>query len=468
MSKHPIDDIFKKRFENHEVEVPEHIWTNVGRAIAKEPTKTRNRLFWLPWASLAVALLVGMWFLLDDGSGDSKLEHMISSSDRIALSEKGESVLQGTDQQNTIQKQDLIGDVNEVTSDSEEDGNTIEQKETIEKKEGASLEFIQASNQERLQAQDLRASLSTEKKFSSTISDDEGQEDTYTENTSSFSSSLSETNIIGFEGVEESSDVSRTSFSVLMGLEEDLDNVNSISSLFDQTVNIGNELPRVGGKKNAIRLRWSVGLNYGYDFVQRSFRAKSPEFLGIAQYRTENEVLNNAFTLGFEVAARWRKWSIITGLHMSQVNDRYEYIIDDSEQNMNGTMVQGTLRKSVVNRYQSYEIPIMAEYSWGYERLRMGAIFGANFGLNYEVSGEVFDDATLMVRPLNSQGEYVSQMGIVPVVGMMMGYQVGYNGLLFVRPTFKYYSSSLTEDSYGLDHAQATTSFLFGYRHLIN
>lgn len=468
MSKHPIDDIFKKRFENHEVEVPEHIWTNVGRAIAKEPTKTKNRLFWLPWASLAAALLVGMWFLLYDGSGDSKLKQNNSSSGRIAISEKRESVLHSADRQNTVQKRDLNDDVNTLTSGSKEDGNTIEQEEFKQEKEGQSLELNHASDHEGLQAHGLRAAVSTDKYFGSTTSDDREQERMYAGNTNSLSLSLSESNGNSFESMKKVTDISRSSFSVLTGLENDDDRVKSISSMYEQSVNIGNEPPRVRGKKNAIRLRWSVGLNYGYDFVQRSFRAKSPEFLGIAQYRTENEVLNNAFTLGFEVAARWRKWSIITGLHLSQVNDRYDYIIDDSEQNMGGTMVQGTLRKSVVNRYQSYEIPIIAEYSWGYDRLRMGAIVGANFGLNYEVSGEVFDDATLMVRPLNSQGEYVSQMGIVPVVGMMMGYQVGYNGLLFVRPTFKYYSSSLTEDSYGLDHAQATTSFLFGYRHLIN
>ena len=486
MSKHSIDELFRKRFSGLEEPYPEHVWERVKKELHGVPEKSRRGAFWwIPWAGMSALLIVaGIWMYREYAVYSENQAH--PSMAEITAGSQDDGLIATTGQEVGKNRDDISTSANTNSGQIGQTDIEVPAMRDQDRTAKASSSFQKSGTSVD---EDLSA---TSVPFTVKTTSNPGTSDSKNENfdyatNSTLSSRITDSNL-GAAGKNNEADFGGSMKSA-GSIDSDFlthGNLSQRSQIVSQDIGMldrqrlmlsGDNSQRSIRKyvpilssygQNAIRLKWSIAPIYGHDFVQRSVLARNPEDQALAYYRREHEFIVNAFTVGTEIGIKWHSWTLYTGLHYAQINDRYEYTVDDVVRNATGGPVNGVLKRSIVNRYSSLEIPILAEYGWGHKNWRMGAIVGIQAGVQFNATGEVFDDLSLQAVDMADQNIYRSNLGIVPVIGMSLGYKIGYNSLLFVRPSFKYYRGSMTRGDYGVDQQLTTTSFLFGLRYNLN
>lgn len=473
MSVHPIDDLFKKRFGNQEEPYPEHIWKKVDEELHGSGRRRRGGA-WMMWSALAAFLLISVgtvaYFYGDsENSNETQAIHSIEETTIASEGSEHSNATQEVDassqqsmEENQGSNEEVVKNYSDINEETENREFSLEQESEIEKKHLANETLPKANATNDLDRKGSTTgeeyATSLEKSFieqiGGTKDDVEGRK--------------RENLLRGKEAKEIDQKKRNHQSEPNKLLADNLTNVrlNSLNQNWSKTRDISDHLPEdFGYGKNKIRIRWSLAVIYGYDFSERNLSAKGKPGEGLEYYRQNHESISNAFTTGAEVNLHWHNWTLKTGLHYAQVNDRYVYTVDNTEQIVNGQPVVGTATHSIVNRYQSYEIPIWIGYEWDKNKWTYGIEGGINMGIHYQVSGQVFDDRTLSVVDLAENEGYRTNLGVIPSAGLMIGYKMGYNSLIFFRPTYRHYVNSLTRDSYLLDHEQSTISLTAGIRY---
>ena len=214
--------------------------------------------------------------------------------------------------------------------------------------------------------------------------------------------------------------------------------------------------------------KWSVAAIYGPDWTFRSLSAKTDQDLGLLNQRKDTERFVNAFTTGLEVRLKARAWSILSGLHYSQINERNRYTLEDTEHVGTGGPIKGSLTRSIVNRTSTLQIPILLGYEFNRGAWSLEINAGASFGLKTWTSGEVFDERSLTYVEYDSESQenpYVGSGIHSWQVGASLAYKVGFDQQIFIRPYYRSYTSVFTQESYGLEQKFNNVGLLLGCRY---
>jgi hypothetical protein len=484
MSKHPIDELFRKNLGQLEEEYPQHLWQGVAERLGE--SKKPRRALWLRWTSL------GMFLLLAIAGG----AYILSETYKREIPD--------------LSEKKLLSSEAFVSSDSEEDSKVIENDagedsmstegatesessaEAIERRQVADWRENDISDRDQLSAnltninleigsdqanKVKRAKAGSERSQSVNITVNKKQTENTESNADRSAEEIFATNLsIAKEARSSLTDVSGGSVLMRNAFETSFLDSDLGGIKYDLLDKSSERLMRrhsrksFGYSKNRMVLKWGIAGIYSTDFAVRQMNNRTPEGLALLNYRDDNERFVNAFSTGIEVSLRWHQLSFITGLIYSQVNDEYTFVQDNAEQIVDGVVVQGRYEQRIINRYASYELPLIVQYEMSKGRWVLGAGFGLHLGLHYSTSGKIFDDSSLKAVDLESDegSVYRSSLSAAPVLSMMAGYKLGYRSLFFFRPSVRHYLEPLTKDEYSIDHRQQIMSLTAGIRYTIN
>lgn len=480
MNKHSIDRLFKKKLSGHELPYPEHLWSSIDQRINDLPQDNRRGGLWISWLGLGLFLLLAgslgyVWMNSGQGGIMGEGIEQLSANQSVASTQTKSLDLSSKPGSNTDATQKGM-------EDSPEQLNKTVNKNVLSS--GSSSGQI---NNAVSSSQDYDVS-STKR---SQTSDETANKDYIQEAWTSSNNNSSDESLFQADRHEENG----SSQNMKRGLENnsnsatdhDLRDVRkidafepcepykkyrTIESKDDKSPRtIGDAVADLGGfgKKRFIG-RWSLGLVYAPDWHFRTMEVKSPEGEALLNQRKRTETFANAFTTGFEVRLKMRQWSVHTGLHYAQINERNRYVVDGSEQMVNGMLVKGDLTRTVINRQQMVQLPVLLGYeiSRGPWALEINA--GASIGLKTWSSGEVFDPTTLTYaryesgsanNPYTDQGRHSWQLGAV------LSYKMGYDYQWFVRPYYRSYFDSFTKSEYELNQNYDNIGLTVGCRYLL-
>ena len=484
MSKHPIDELFRKNLGGLEEDYPQHLWQGVADRLGQ--SKNPRRALWLRWTSLGLFLLFafagGAYFITNadvEKNGLSKNESMLTADVSTESTERSQN----------LPAQD-VGEMDRSISDdatsSETALNQTEANQDIEEVSTYSSQSTIPNNKTTYRSIEIDRAQSIGTQSTSTTSRRGNYIRTSDGDLNVTSREKPETkpedklianrqtneieNSLMVETLRSKMETGRMAFetafidSEVGGIKYDLLDKSS------KRLMRRHSKKNFGYSKNRMILKWGIAGIYSTDFAVRQMNNRTPEGLALLNYRNENERFVNAFSTGFEVSLRWHQLSFITGLIYSQVNDEYTFIQDNAERIVDGAVVIGRYEQRIINRYASYELPILVQYEMSKGRWVFGAGFGMHIGLHYSTSGQIFDEAALAAVDLESvEGSvYRSSLSAAPVLSMLAGYKLGYKSLLFFRPSVRHYLEPLTKDEYAIDHRQQIMSLSAGIRYTIN
>jgi hypothetical protein len=484
MSKHPIDELFRKNLGQLEEEYPQHLWQGVAERLGE--SKKPRRALWLRWTSLGMFLLLaiagGAYILSENYKREipdlSEKERLSSESFVSSDSEDDNKVIEDdpavaitTTEGATVTEASVEATEGRPVADLGE--NAISDRDQVSANiTNNSLEIgsDQANNARRSKAGSVRSqavdiTANKEQTENTDKKADGPAEETFATNLSNAKEARS-----SLTDIDGGSVLMRNAFETSF-LDSDLGGIRyDLLDKSSERLMRRHSRKSFGYSKNRMVLKWGIAGIYSTDFAIRQMNNRTPEGLALLNYRDENERFVNAFSTGIEVSLRWHQLSFITGLIYSQVNDEYTFVQDNAEQIVDGVVVQGRYEQRIINRYASYELPLIVQYEMSKGRWVLGAGFGLHLGLHYSTSGKIFDDSSLTAVDLESDegSVYRSSLSAAPVLSMMAGYKLGYRSLFFFRPSVRHYLEPLTKDEYSIDHRQQIMSLTAGIRYTIN
>lgn len=479
MNKHSIDRLFKKKLSGHELPYPEHLWSSIDQRINDLPQDKRRGGLWVSWLGLGLLLLLAGslgYYWMDTGNNailkegieqlgvnESVVMKPVTGIKSSTVNETdSEEILSSLDESTSTTNGKLANDVwsqsamsGSNVGNSQSDGSSYLSKTTTTNSTSNNSAANTSDSFSSSKNTSTKGSILQGGALGELLDDQINETLLNNKTTNSTNSNLRDIRDANVLEPCEPYKKHRTIASQEEGEQR---------KIADAVADLGGF-----GKRRFIG-RWSLGLVYAPDWHFRTMEMKSPDGEALLNQRKRTETFSNAFTTGFEVRLKMRQWSVHTGLHYAQINERNKYIIDGSEQIVNGILVQGDLTRTVINRQQMIQLPILLGYevSRGPWALEINA--GASLGLSAWSSGEVFDPLALSYaryerdsdnNPYADQGRHSWQ------AGASLSYKMGYDYQWFIRPYYRSYFDSFTKPEYELNQNYDNIGLTVGCRYLL-
>lgn len=207
--------------------------------------------------------------------------------------------------------------------------------------------------------------------------------------------------------------------------------------------------------------------------------------------KDSSESLRPGFTAGFRIVKPLNDhFSIKTGLHYSQINERFTYRTENETRTTTVVSVRAIIRapgdtllvrdtstltqigfktNTVKNRFRSLDIPILASYQVGNDDLRIGLTAGAIINLSSWYQG-VMLDSSLSTVALNKETNmaYRRNIGLGLYAGISVTKRINYNTHLFFEPYFRYNLSNMTTPEASFNQRFSIGGLMMGFRFNLN
>jgi hypothetical protein len=234
-------------------------------------------------------------------------------------------------------------------------------------------------------------------------------------------------------------------------------------------------------------VRFSVDILLSPNFALREMEARSLEHVDYARDRenSESPVFAYSASARFSASTRWGL-ALRTGLTYSQINERFSYLneqeerivitnIRDNDGNIIGTdtLVEvGTRRVETNNRYRMLDIPLLAGYEFRHQKFGFSVNGGILLNLLFDQKGDMLSpgDRTPVtftrgqendIRPFRDR----LALGWYGSVGVT--YELDKNLDLLVEPFFRIDPQSFTRSDFILSQRYFTTGLSVGLRKML-
>lgn len=481
MSKNSIDKLFKDKLQGHEEAYPEHLWEGVSQAINGEK-KNRKGFFWYHYALIGALLLVtagGVWFLMDVNDerfiGPDDQEMQQSEAEQTEINSEQASV-----DERELSQGDMVVNQKDINQESSLDNQRNEANSHLENYSNSEADKIVSTTSGRnILDQNDGVQRNVQR------NEDQEAKSTPLSNVVANGTNLSGSTMSDFRSdktsTEGSSTTGLTSKSLSLGQKRNKLEVAQLypsafrSAISEDLLTSGDRQLREsvadlnGFGKNRFIGRWHASAVYGANYVMRTLDISSESTLkeALRNQRNGTESFVNSFTTGLELSLKVRNWSVYTGAHYTQINERVNYVLDNVERIKDGVPVTGSLELSIINRFRMLSVPVYVGYEYRRGAWGLEALAGVNLGLMMDVSGRVFDELSLdyvEYQTGDRVSPYKENFGMSYVGAMSLSYYTGYGQSFFLRPSFVYYPGSFTKDGYGIEQKYKTIGLMAGYK----
>lgn len=485
MSKNSIDKLFKDRLANIEEPYPEHLWSNVARGISGE--QKRRGAIWYSWllgALLLIGLGGGLYLYL---TGDGLDTDSVNTHENRVPTHKGQEAAKATDTENAsayLETDKLDEELTNNSPDSESSSTNTNQNVTlIDMTNNNTLSSSHKSNQLNSESSENEATklISSNDGWSSSLigtGDGEGNSNGLDErledqNVGETTDDIKNNTALEFPGssvFNESNMIpEKRNARPATELIQAYRNTRGLQALEEDSDMLTRVNPPVlepYSKKRFVG-HWAVAPVYGVDFASRSMTSKGAFGEALINQRESEEKLVNAFTTGLELQLSVRKLALTTGLYYSQMNERVNYILEGTEQTIDGKPVIGDLERSVVNRHQMVMVPIHLSYRFSKGPWALEPYVGVNIGLSMKSSGELFDYKSLSYISYDETSQnnpYNDTPGLSYQGGLALCYRSGFGQEWFLRSSYRLFNDTFTKDDYAIDQNYSSLGLMLGCR----
>ncbi len=225
-------------------------------------------------------------------------------------------------------------------------------------------------------------------------------------------------------------------------------------------------------------------MHIGPTLQTRSLEANGPEFEDYAAARRRTETPQVSFTTG----ARFTLVSPVgvalrTGLQFTRYNEHFDFTDNSKEKititNVYGpsgeiigtdTLIEmGTHRAMASNNYQLLDIPLLLGYEWRKKNWTIAFNGGALLNVLFDARGDFLspDDLSPVDFSNDDSGTYPAyrrEIGIGWYAGIGIHYKLQDDLQLLIEPHFRINPQSVTRDAYVLDQRYTSTGLSVGLR----
>jgi hypothetical protein len=231
----------------------------------------------------------------------------------------------------------------------------------------------------------------------------------------------------------------------------------------------------------------SLDLYMSHDIVSRKFTSDNASLQNIVSMREESEKPLYSFSVGarfgYNISYRW---NIHTGFNYTQLNDRFNYIDPESNQEReitikdyiyeNGKIVDsiittetvvipGTVKIQSKNKYRSYDIPLIGRYTiLANKHLSFSATIGTFVNLSHSSSGKIID---VNGNPMDLKQGRVNktQLGLSSYTGLSLAYHLAGDLDFIFEPHARIYFNDISRDSNPINQSQNIYGVATGLRY---
>ncbi len=458
-----FDDLFKSRFEGHEVDVPDDMWSRIQDAQAPEDVRKPIFLYWkIGIASIILLALISVPFLF---SQESKIEVVSSEST------------------NQIQELPLSGKIKSTGSIS--NGLLL-----------AREELSSASNE-------VKTTNNTSAEILNSIHKQEDRNYTFKENPTTYSSEslpveLTVSNPINVSESKVSSVLSNDVVYDFIKREiKPTQNLNTLElvPLTEKLLFTSELLPDYAKKcpkfGNSVHGYFSVEAYHSSDYNLKRFTSADEEFNSYINLRNETE--NTVYSYSNGIRFKWHNNSGLglgLGLERSVIKETFSFVEQDAREvkvlisidtlfNTDGTFttstdttrieIAGVRTNRINNSYTSIDLPLHLSYQMEFGRWAVGLSGGIYINLMFDQKGRIlnFDNkpAWITSGSDNELDIYRPKSGLKFDGAISLIYHLTPSIDIMTEPYFKYNPNSLTRENHPLKHYNNTLGIRAGLRY---
>ena len=450
-----FDDIFKSSLHDHEVDVPDDMWSRIQDAQDPEDVE---KGFWFNYR-----YMLGLFLLFFLSITAYTFYNLSSNSVEIESKEVGDELIASAEINDF---RSLLKPSSEITLDSEL--NII-------------TENSKTSDLKVSKSHVNKTTYSTRKSYSKII-------DLLELNENKESAAKIETKESGVAGIQiinrDLNLVDKLNRSPLQFelKESPFLEVNYIQPDYD------NKCPKFGKSRTGF---FSVEAYHSSDFNLKSLASKSDEFAAYAAVRAQTERSRYSFSDG--VKLKWHNNSGLSfgvGVERNQINERFTYKDEDARETRtlitfdtlfmpDGTFIPSTdttrielggiKMNDISNNYTSIDLPINLSYQIELNRWAVAINAGVHINLLFTQKGRILgidnQPAWISNGSINELEAYQAKSGLKFDGSISVIYHLTDQIDLMVEPYFKYNNNSFTLEKYQLDQYYNTVGLRTGARY---
>lgn len=468
--KHPIDELFRSKLENHAFEPPMQLWDNIDqkrnrrKAIAGRFGYTRI----LVLAGLLLAGGVAAWFAFQP-FGEKAVPKATPETNSVTENSAQQAIALN-DNDDAEVSNSLIGEESQeiqTTVNSELDQVShieISSGEESDKPSVASQSEKEKLPVKQLAIADQQLSVATSETGQNNIEND--IDNTLNPSTISDISSV----IDEQEGLNNPDNkvnlFERSKVVDYLPLKSKLLSKNTDSPEFKET-----DCPTFKGLPKGLYL----DANASVDLAQRSMTTRNPEFDDYLKEREKTEIPYFAFSTGLHLTLlSERGFALKTGVDYTQITESFNFESGEIEViiivNGDTTREVKNMITRATNRYQLVDIPLLAGYEHNFSNFSLSVYGGPFFNVMFAKKGNYISSQTN--QPVGTTtGEpdkfaeiFRPKLGLGWYTSFGFGYKLQRGTQIRVEPYFRFYPKSFSASNHVIDQRYFLTGLKIGIR----
>ena len=227
--------------------------------------------------------------------------------------------------------------------------------------------------------------------------------------------------------------------------------------------------------KKSKKSPWFLSIDGTIAFASRELAVQDKEdslAILLREIRNDTETSLETVAFGFQAGRRLLdgKLELSTGLHYTQINERFEYentlsrvdsiygiqffvkTIDNKLDTIYGLVPDEetiSTRKTYFNKFQLFDLPILVTYRFPLEHIDLGVQAGIFANIRMRTEGHIFNtDHTEM--DLSQAKIFKSSIGLSYFLALPVEYAVNDQLSIAVAPSIRFFPQSFSEESYHL------------------
>ncbi|MEZ5042976.1 MAG: hypothetical protein R2828_23980 [Saprospiraceae bacterium] len=446
--KHPLDDTFKRKLRNYEINAPNDLWQKID-AKRSWQQKLNNRFrYYKGGLAIAATLLlsIGAWWLTQASPSVVEIGHFPIGPTVSVTQEKALA---------TISKEETVQIPAEKKSIS-----SIPKTIAAEPTYTLNIPAIQAQ-------QTIVASAAADSPKAATDQPQEPLMATFP--------STGDISLKGSANVQEAfvptfAAMTQLPSLVAMPLETGLFKTDLRCESFKT------------GKRH-----WYGELSTGTTTSLRDLHAREGEFIPYAASRAATESAQFSYNTELRLSIiSPNGFAFRTGFNYTQLNDKFNYVNENEKKiiitNVYGSngqiisqdtsIVTGTRRKITNNRFQLLDVPLILGYELNYKDVTFAFNAGMYLNLSYQQKGDFLspidqEPTSFSSDEIDTYPAYRQQIGMGWYGSIGMYYRMNPRTHVYLEPSLRMYTQSGTIDEYPLKQNYALGSLNIGLRRVI-
>lgn len=440
-----IDDLFKNRLKDYELEAPMHLWDAIAEASLDDtPREKRRGFFWWTLAPSLFGLLIAIYVMQPFGK-KQPLDNLGEFPVEIPAKEKIQSQASTVPPIASAQKKAVDLESTVLPERTPSMNSTI-------KNSNANIPNITSNGPTSTQGEGAASAAFM-------------QEENLLENRVA---AKEETSVDQQQAITSLRiDLLAAKPEILPATAPNLDSIR-FSSSFKK-------------KKN-----WSTTIDFmaSMDYVMRNLEAKEADFAAYAKKRDESEIFRHGTSFGMRLSTVSDKgFAVRSGLNYSTINEqlnlkigeeerliaKIKYAEDGSIIGTDTTLAMVGTYKIVNNRYSELDIPLLVGYEYSGEKVALSFNGGLFINMLSAQKGEFLSPNTdepvsFSSSDPNSYRAFRNRLGLGFYGSMGVYFQVNENLQFLLEPYVKWRPGSYTVEGYALDQRYLTTGLFVGMR----